>query len=59
MNIVMVGCLFGSGMLPAAPEEFAETVMTTVPSKLADVNNRAFAAGVEYGRAMSILEEAH
>jgi indolepyruvate ferredoxin oxidoreductase beta subunit len=59
LNIVMVGCLFGSGMLPAAPEEFAETVMTTVPSKLADVNNRAFAAGVEYGKAMSILKEAH
>jgi indolepyruvate ferredoxin oxidoreductase, beta subunit len=59
LNIVMVGCLFGSGMLPAAPEEFAETVMTTVPSKLAEVNNRAFAAGVEYGKSMSILEEAH
>ena len=59
LNIVMVGCLFGSGILPAAPEEFADTVMSTVPSKLAEVNNRAFSAGVEYGREICKLEEAH
>ena len=59
LNIVMVGCLFGSGILPAAPEEFAKTVMSTVPSKLADVNNRAFSSGVEYGREICKPEEAH
>ena len=59
LNIVMVGCLFGAGILPAAPEEFVETVMTTVPSKLAEVNNRAFSAGVEYGKEIRKLEEAH
>ena len=57
LNIVMVGCLFGFGILPVSPEEFAETVMSTVPSKLADTNDRAFRAGVEYGKAMSELEE--
>lgn len=57
LNIVMVGCLFGSGLLPAAPEEFAETVMSTVPSKLADVNKRAFSAGVEYGKEIGKMEE--
>jgi indolepyruvate ferredoxin oxidoreductase beta subunit len=59
LNIVMVGCLFGSGILPAAAEEFAETIMSTVPSKLADVNNRAFTAGVEYGRQLGKMEEVH
>jgi indolepyruvate ferredoxin oxidoreductase beta subunit len=57
LNIVMVGCLFGSGILPVAPEEFAETVMRTVPPKLAEVNDRAFWAGVEYGKEMSKREE--
>ena len=58
LNIVMVGCLFGAGILPVEPEEFAETVMKTVPSKLAETNDRAFAAGVEYGRKMGKPEEA-
>ena len=56
LNIVMVGCLFGSGLLPATPEEFVETVMKTVPSKLAEVNNRAFQIGVEYGRKLCQVE---
>lgn len=52
LNIVMVGCLFGSGILPATAEEFAETVMTKVPSRVAQENDRAFQCGVEYGRKM-------
>jgi indolepyruvate ferredoxin oxidoreductase beta subunit len=58
LNVVMVGCLFGSGILPAAPEEFAETVMKTVPSKLADANERAFQTGVDYGRKLHKPEES-
>jgi len=52
LNVVMVGCLFGSGILPATPDEFIETVMKTVPSKLAEANDRAFRTGVEYGRKL-------
>ncbi len=52
LNVVMVGCLFGSGILPVLPEEFLETVMKTVPSKLADSNERAFQCGVEHGRKL-------
>jgi indolepyruvate ferredoxin oxidoreductase beta subunit len=52
LNVVMVGCLFGSGILPVSPEEFFETVMQTVPSKLADANRRAFQCGADYGRKM-------
>jgi indolepyruvate ferredoxin oxidoreductase beta subunit len=57
LNVVMVGCLFGSGILPATPEEFLDTVMKTVPSKLAAANERAFQRGVEYGKKLCQLEE--
>ena len=57
VNIVMVGCLFGSGILPVEPEEFAETVMATAPSKLAEANDRAFLNGVEHGKKTRKLEE--
>ena len=57
LNVVMVGCLFGSGILPATPDEFIETVMKTVPSKLAKANDRAFRTGVEYGRKLGQVEE--
>jgi indolepyruvate ferredoxin oxidoreductase beta subunit len=58
LNVVMVGCLFGSGILPATPEEFAETVMKTVPSKLAEANERAFQTGVDFGRKLHKPEES-
>jgi indolepyruvate ferredoxin oxidoreductase beta subunit len=57
LNVVMVGCLFGSGILPATPEEFTDTVMKTVPSKLAEVNERAFKCGVDYGGKLRQSEE--
>lgn len=49
LNIVMVGCLFGSGVLPADPEDFVVTMMQTTTSKLADANEAAFWLGVEHG----------
>ncbi len=58
LNVVMVGCLFGSGLLPATPEEFFETVMKTVPSKLAEANESAFQTGVDYGRKLRKTERA-
>ncbi len=57
LNVVMVGCLFGSGILPATPDEFIETVMKTVPAKLAEANDRAFRTGVDYGRKLGQSEE--
>lgn len=58
LNVVMVGCLFGSGILPATPEEFIDTVMKTVPAKLAEANERAFQTGVDYGRKLHKPEES-
>lgn len=58
LNVIMLGCLFGSGLLPAEPGEFIDTVMTTVPPKLAEANNRAFLLGVETGQGFRCREEA-
>lgn len=57
LNIVMVGCLFGSGILPAVPEEFANTVLKTVPAALVQANESAFRLGADQGAKMKKLEE--
>jgi indolepyruvate ferredoxin oxidoreductase beta subunit len=58
LNVIMLGCLFGSGLLPAEPREFIDTVMKTVPPRLADVNNKAFRLGVDTGQRLHCHEEA-
>jgi indolepyruvate ferredoxin oxidoreductase beta subunit len=58
LNVVMLGCLFGAGLLPARPQEFVDTVMARVPPKLAATNGRAFRLGVELGEGLGCLEEA-
>ena len=59
LNIVMVGCLLGFGILPADPQEFADTVLKTAPSGLADVNEEAFRLGVQKGEMLSKSREVH
>jgi indolepyruvate ferredoxin oxidoreductase beta subunit len=57
LNIVMLGCLFGSGLLPYTGEHFMTSVMKSVPPHLAQVNSRAFTSGVEFSRALKRNEE--
>jgi len=57
LNVVMLGCLFGSGLLDVKPEEFIDIVMTTAPPKVAEANSRAFQYGVEYGERIKSLRE--
>jgi len=57
LNIVMLGCLFGSGLLPYSGEQFMKSVMKTVPPHLAEVNSRAFTSGVEFSRILKLNEE--
>jgi indolepyruvate ferredoxin oxidoreductase beta subunit len=59
LNIVMVGCLLGSGILPATAEEFAAIVLRTAPSRLAESNECAFVRGVEYGKELCCVEGTH
>ncbi len=47
LNVVMLGCLFGSGLLPYSAEEFLESVMRGVPAHVSEANNIAFNRGVE------------
>lgn len=46
LNVVMLGCLFGSGVLGYTPDDFLRTAMNGAPSKFADTNRAAFLAGV-------------
>lgn len=57
LNVVLLGCLFGSGLLPYSGEHFMESVMKTVPSHLAETNSRAFLSGVEFSSTLDLNEE--
>ena len=49
LNAVLVGVLAGAGVLPFDTNLLREVVMAGVPKKALDVNERAFAMGVEVG----------
>ncbi len=57
LNVVMLGCLFGSGLLPYAPEDFLNTTMQNAPARVAETNRRAFLAGARAGRGLDLIEE--
>ncbi|MFQ5496220.1 MAG: hypothetical protein ACE5EX_12670, partial [Phycisphaerae bacterium] len=46
LNMVMLGCLFGSGDLPLSADEFLEFMAGRVPAGLKAINVRAFRSGV-------------
>ncbi len=48
-NIVMVGVLAGTGRLPISKESWAAAIKRTLPSKVLQVNQRAFELGCEAG----------
>jgi indolepyruvate ferredoxin oxidoreductase beta subunit len=54
LNVVMLGCLFGSEAFPFAPREFEDTVMKGAPARLAEINMRAFRSGVELGERVEL-----
>ncbi len=56
INVVLLGCLFGSGLLPYNAQSFLESTMKTVPAHLAEVNTRAFLAGAEHGGTLDLIE---
>ena len=58
VNVVMLGCLFGSGLLGIAAEQFLDAFMRTAPPKLADVNRQAYLYGVESGESLAVSKEA-
>ena len=49
LNMVMLGCLIGSGALPCTVGEFENTITKRLPPHLAEINTRAFGSGAELG----------
>ena len=47
LNMVMLGCLLGSGALPCTAEAFSDFVAARSPGALREANVRAFRMGVE------------
>ncbi len=50
LNLLMLGCLLGTGLLPCTPEEFWEVVVRRVPPSLAEANAPAYNRGVAMGK---------
>jgi indolepyruvate ferredoxin oxidoreductase beta subunit len=48
LNMVMLGCLLATGLLPCSAEEFWNTVAQRVPPALREVNTTAFWKGAEF-----------
>jgi len=46
LNMVMLGALFGIGLLPDSPAEFLEAVRSRLPPRLSSSNEIAFQSGV-------------
>jgi indolepyruvate ferredoxin oxidoreductase beta subunit len=53
MNVVMVGALFGAGLLPFAEEDLLKTIRGRVPPKTIDANLAAFKLGREATAAVA------
>ena len=56
INTVMLGCLFGSGMLPHTAEEFWSAASGKMPPAWAKANASAFQSGVRVGRESRQVE---
>ena len=56
LNMVMLGCLLGSGLLPCIAAEFWSAVADGAPSAWAEVNHRAFELGAAMGEGIRAAE---
>jgi indolepyruvate ferredoxin oxidoreductase beta subunit len=49
MNVVMLGALIGLDVIPLRKETLEEAILRYLPSKLHDINKKAFKIGIEKG----------
>lgn len=56
LNMVMLGCLLGSGLLPCPAEEFWSAIADSAPPAWAEVNHRAFELGTAMGEGIRVVE---
>lgn len=54
LNMIMLGCLLGSGRLPCPVDGFWSVVARKMPPALVEINRRAFLSGVELGRGFQL-----
>lgn len=52
LNIVMLGCLLGSGSLPCTADDFWSTVSKQMPPTARETNAKAFRKGVEFAAGL-------
>lgn len=57
LNMVMLGCLLGSGLLPTTADEFWMKVQKRIPSALLEVNERAYRAGARFADVQEVTAE--
>ncbi len=50
MNVVMLGVLLGSEAIPLKKESLIQAILSYLPTKLHDVNKKAFEMGIEKGK---------
>ena len=50
LNIVLLGCLLGAGVLPVTENEFWSAIATQMPAAMRATNTRAFHSGVEFAQ---------
>jgi indolepyruvate ferredoxin oxidoreductase beta subunit len=59
VNMIMLGCLLGSGALPCAADDFWNSAACRIPKGLVETNARAFMSGVEAGRRLQAAAEGN
>jgi indolepyruvate ferredoxin oxidoreductase beta subunit len=50
LNMVMLGCLLGSGLLSCTADAFWDSALKRVPPPSHEINTKAFLKGVEFGK---------
>lgn len=55
LNMVMLGCLFGSGLLPYPPEDFMNTLLESPPTWFQETNRQAFLSGMGFAKAVQVV----
>ncbi len=50
MNVVMLGVLLGSQAIPLKKESLIQAILSYLPTKVHDVNKKAFEMGIEKGK---------
>jgi len=54
LNMVMLGCLLGSGGLPCSAEDFWSRVSKRMPPALNEANTKAFTKGIELAAELGV-----